>query len=134
MYMVHPIHGLHPANVISCIYTNIRLQSYCSCNCFPKFLKFWTLLLVFILPRIIWNHELCFCFPSATNLDYFEVDCVHVFHKIAYVWNCFECGIWSLVLKISLWSVISFFLLRSLFVIFTTVLGVKQTFSTSQLK
>ena len=33
------------------------------------FFKFWTLLLIFILPNIVWIAELCFCFPSATNLD-----------------------------------------------------------------
>ena len=54
----------------------------CSCNCFPKFLKFWTLLLIFILPKMVWIHELCFCFPSATSLDYFEVNCLHAFGEL----------------------------------------------------
>ena len=70
------------------------LRTCCSCNCFPKFLKFWTLLLTIILPKIVWIHELCFCFPCATSLDCFEVNYFHAFQKIACVYNCF--GLWNL--------------------------------------
>ena len=54
----------------------------CSCNCFPKFSKFLTPLLILILSRIVWIHELCFCFPFATSLDCFEVNCLHAFGEL----------------------------------------------------
>ena len=69
---------------------------------FLKFLKFWTVLLILILPKMVWIHELYFCFPSATSLDCFEVNCFHAFQKIAYVWNCF--GLWILKFDLKLLS------------------------------
>ena len=50
------------------------------------------------------------------------------FGKLLMSETALGCGIWSLVWNISLWSMISFFVFGSLFLIFATISEVKQTF------
>ena len=51
----------------------------------------------FILPKIVWIHELCF-----------EVNCFHAFRKIANVWNSF--GLWNLKFDLKMLSFYMWFL------------------------
>ena len=52
------------------IYVHQVVANCCSCNFFPKFLKFWTLLLILSCLGLFSIPEIC-C-PSATNLDFLE--------------------------------------------------------------
>ena len=68
---------------------------------FPKFLKILDPPFNFILPRIVWITELCFCFPSATNLDCLKLKWGQLFSCFSE--NCFCLPmLWTVEFKVDL--------------------------------
>ena len=102
---------------------NVKLQTWCSCNCFPKFLKFCTLL-IFILPKIVWIHELYFFFPLLQVWIFLRSIVFMLFGKLLVSANALVVEFKVRSEKVALWSMISFFDIS-----FAAVLEVNQTFS-----